>query len=468
MTIDYNSDLQPLFNKDGTDYFQLKNGTVYCKPLDQSNMVGGTGEAIRNSVHNPTRLERIRSFNPKAKVLDYGCGSGMMVNYLSERGVDATGFDKYSNQYDKVPEKEVYDVVTMIEVIEHTCAPFSEIDDIYNSLKKGGTLMIETSFTDWMNSRDVYINPSIGHCTIFSHLGLDELMVSKGFTVGQHFNRNVRIYHKPEAAINTNITLITMSQGNPVALKRTLESFKGVCNEIIFGDLLIFDKDREIIKEYQQDYNLKIVKLPFNEIFLNGFGSTLNKLAEHATNDFVIYMNVSEVIDDSAPCNIKKDVNEKYNCYCFNHATETHKWYRIYNRKELQWSGLIHEEVVGDRRGSGIPAFMMKDTEKDMVDEFYAKVANDIKELTYHYQYIRLVDEPNVMGATNIGWLNYAKDSYESLKERLLAKGNRYQAFLTGDLQMYLDDIYNNESFKNELFISSDLINFQGARKDIL
>ena len=58
-----------------------------------------------------------------------------------------------------------------------------------------------------------------------------------------------------------NITLITMGQGNIKALKNTLESFKWVCNEVIFGDLLIFDHDSPLLESYQSEYNLKIVSL---------------------------------------------------------------------------------------------------------------------------------------------------------------------------------------------------------------
>jgi hypothetical protein len=54
--------------------------------------------------------------------------------------------------------------------------------------------MIETSFTDWLTPDDAYVEPTVGHCTIFSHIGLDHLMARFGFQPGVHINRNVRIY----------------------------------------------------------------------------------------------------------------------------------------------------------------------------------------------------------------------------------------------------------------------------------
>jgi len=48
--------------------------------------------------------------------------------------------------------------------------------------------------------------------------------------------------------IERRISLITMGQANPMALKRTLESFKGIVGEVVYGDVLIFDEDREVVK----------------------------------------------------------------------------------------------------------------------------------------------------------------------------------------------------------------------------
>lgn len=461
--------------KMGITYRQLPNGTLTCGPLDQSGKLGGSGEASRNEEHNPERLHRIKQFHPNPKVLDFGCGNGMLKDFLEMNGIKVDGYDKFDPEdifldiagVSFVPEN--YDVVTMIEVIEHMAAPYSELDEIFKTLKPGGVVMIETSFTDWMDlEKDPYINPAYGHSTIFSHAGLDEVMLETGFVVYGHINRNVRVYQKPELPFDNKITLITMGQGNPVALKRTLDSFKNVVDEIIFGDVLIFESDREIVKSYLKDYNLKIVELPFNYIFKEGFAATLNALAEFASNDWVLYMNVSEVMDGEHF--IKEQMSKEYNCYPMDHATETHRWVRFYNRKEVHWSGLIHEEVSGDLRVCPFNVLRFKDTEKDQCKEekmltFYARVCNDVKELTYHQQLIKLIDHPELRATTNQYWLDHAKDAYDSLKERLHAKGKRYEAFLKGDLQMYLDDIDKNPEFEKEQFQSNDLINFQGDRK---
>lgn len=468
----------------GVVYRQLENGTLTCGPLDQSKMLGGTGEEARNREHNPERLARIKDLHPNPKVLDFGCGTGLLVEFLRRNGIKAEGFDKYlkkSTDYlfngDLAFSKGEYDIVTMIEVIEHTASPYLELQDIFHILKPGGILMVETSFTDWMELyTDPYVNPTIGHSTIFSHKGLDEVMQEKGFEIYGHINRNVRVYKKPAKEMEKKITLITMGQGNPVALKRTMDSFKGIVDEIIFGDLLIFDSDRAIIERYQEEYNLKIVRLPFNFIFENGFAYTLNELASHATSDWIWYMNVGEVLDGDHP--IKAQISELYNCYSLDHAVETHRWFRFYNRKELKWGGIIHEEVVGEWRHCPFNLCRFADTEKDgcgkdekgndVLLTFEARVYNDVKEIVYWNQYLKLIDHPELRGVTNQHWIDHAKADYDSFQERMEKKGKRYEAFLTGNLTMYLEDIYTNPEFEKERFESSTLINFQGLRKDIL
>ena len=182
--------------KNGVMYYEDNYGTIFCDALDQSNMVGGGNEVPRNEIENPERLKRIKQLHPKPSVLDYGCGSGMFVEFLNANGVHAVGYDKFSDKHNAEPLFNEYDIVVMVEVIEHLSSPFSELDHVYSKLKKGGKVYIETSFADWLTLDDAYIEPAVGHSTVWSHVGLTAMMVSKGFSEGNHINRNVRIYEK--------------------------------------------------------------------------------------------------------------------------------------------------------------------------------------------------------------------------------------------------------------------------------
>lgn len=255
------------------------------------------------------------------------------------------------------------------------------------------------------------------------------------------------------------ITLVSLTQGNPIALKRTvdnvLSSFEGLVNDVVVGDLCVFQEDSKEINTIYANTGTpyRTIPLPFNFIFEHGFGHTLNNIASFAKNDLILYMNVSEVVEANMKIDLLKG---NYNCFNFNHATDPHQWTRLYHKGRLQWSGRIHEEVIGDRNLCPSVLFQMADTEKDSTDEFKSNVYNDIKELVYFNQYLKLVDNPSDRGATNEGWVKWAKDNYEHLKTRLEAKGERYNAMKECDLSKYLSNCQEFGEFKN-----SNLIHFQ-------
>lgn len=452
-------------SKGDIEYYQCSFcKTLFCDELDNSNLVGGEWEEGRNLKHKEERLDRIKILMGQyGSLLDFGCGHGLMVNDCKEAGIDCDGYDKYNPKFSKLKD-EKYNLVTMVEVIEHLSYPFEELNIIFDKLADNGVVYIETSFVDVAEEEKIpleeffYIAPVNGHCTIFSHKGLDLLMQSKGFVPLKHMNRNVRIFQKKKRMI----TLITPTQGNPLALKRTIDSLEGVINEVIVGSVCIFKEDEELIQSYESEINLKLIKMPFNYLFLNGFSNALNLLASYATNDWVVYLNVGEVVETGKD-NILKKISNDYNCYYLDHATETHHWYRVYNRKEMQWGGLLHEELSGDWRPcSDVPLFRFADTEKDMSDEFYAKCMNALKECVYFNLYLKLAEQSHLIDNTNHGWVSFAKEGFHGFIERLHAKGDMYEAFITGDKELLMKYIYSQEFFDHESFKSNKTIEFQG------
>lgn len=259
------------------------------------------------------------------------------------------------------------------------------------------------------------------------------------------------------------VTLLTMGAGNVLVLRDTLESFKNVCNEVIYGDMLLWESDREILKTYQDEYNLKIIPFEFNYLFKNGFSSLLNKLAEYASNDIVMYMNTSEVVDEDYGIAGIIQNNPECNSFYFIHRQENHRWFRTYNRHELKWGGRIHEQLAGEFKPYHKPIFMMKDLEKDLDDTLKAKILNCAKETVYWQQYTSIVEHPEFLEETDPGWLAFCESNYESMKERLFKKGARYQAFIDGDLEAYMYDVMHNPEFEKERFQSSNMIEYQGS-----
>ena len=183
--------------KEGVNYYRcLDTKTIFTPDvLNQADMVGGTNELDRNFGGNHARISRIQNILPVVTVLDYGCGNGMFLETMLSRGLIAEGYDPYSEKYKKKP-KRFYDVITMIEVIEHTRSPFDELRHVHSLLRPGGLLYIETSFSDWVNKDHPYLNPRIGHCTVFSQIGLDMVMMQRGFQYLNPIDNNTRLYTK--------------------------------------------------------------------------------------------------------------------------------------------------------------------------------------------------------------------------------------------------------------------------------
>lgn len=197
------------FKKGNTDYHQCINcRTIFSGPLDQEGLVGGGAEIERNTQQNHLRIQRVAELSLGEKkedlfILDAGAGHGLFIKDLKEAGYpNVDGWDAYNPEYSRLPEKDKYHIITCVEMIEHTSANYVEIDVMYRALKKGGVVYFETGFLNatWdegiPDEENPYINPNAGHSTIWTHHGMDLLMVLKGFMLLQKINRHCHVYIK--------------------------------------------------------------------------------------------------------------------------------------------------------------------------------------------------------------------------------------------------------------------------------
>lgn len=118
---------------------------------------------------NPLRLEWINNLAPLAgkKVIDIGCGGGILAESIAKKKADVTGIDLSEKalkvadlhslesgvqvRYEKIAaenmaerEPEQYDVVTCMEMLEHVPNPASVIRACTKLVKPGGKVFFST------------------------------------------------------------------------------------------------------------------------------------------------------------------------------------------------------------------------------------------------------------------------------------------------------------------------------------
>jgi len=66
-------------------------------------------------------------------VLDYGCGKGVLVEFINNNNIICEGFDPAVEEFLHKPSYETgYDCITCLDVLEHI--PYNEIDDLLSDI----------------------------------------------------------------------------------------------------------------------------------------------------------------------------------------------------------------------------------------------------------------------------------------------------------------------------------------------
>src|SRR6478609_370704 len=93
------------FTKKGYDYCECPN----CKTLlvhdgiNQADMVGGGFEVERNVQQNQERINRFTNLTGVyGKILDFGCGHGMLVKDCLTAGLKCDGYDKFNPEFESL------------------------------------------------------------------------------------------------------------------------------------------------------------------------------------------------------------------------------------------------------------------------------------------------------------------------------------------------------------------------------
>ena len=142
----------------------------------------------RIGYRNRLRLLKDLGLRPESKILDYGCGAGLFVNFLKSQDFrNTSGFDPFVAQYaDRATLERQYDAVVSYDVIEHSEDPRAFFRELAALVRPGGLLAIGTP-----NAENVSIHragdPSLHvpyHRHILSENALKELGKQTGCPPG--------------------------------------------------------------------------------------------------------------------------------------------------------------------------------------------------------------------------------------------------------------------------------------------
>lgn len=128
-------------------------------------------------------IDILGEFRDSHAVLDYGSGTGVLASRMREAGFDAEAYDPYSSPHR--PTRR-FDIITCMEVLEHSPDPVGSLRDMAGLLNEGGCLLIGTgvqpeNFAD-IRANWWYAGPRNGHISLQSVFSLTAMARDAGLT----------------------------------------------------------------------------------------------------------------------------------------------------------------------------------------------------------------------------------------------------------------------------------------------
>lgn len=138
-------------------------------------------------------------------VLDYGCGSGLFLSYLQDRGFgDLSGYDEYSERYtDRAALERRYDLVMSQDVVEHVEQPWEHLATLDTLTAPGGVIAIGTPNAESIDLEDVEARVHTLHQPYHRHM-LSSTALQK---VGERFGWELLKYY-PTMYSNTRVPFV--------------------------------------------------------------------------------------------------------------------------------------------------------------------------------------------------------------------------------------------------------------------
>lgn len=149
--------------------------------------------ALRVVYRNVLRRLKRAGFTPSDSLLDYGCGSGLLIRFLHEKGfIRAVGYDAYSEGFsDRSALDDRYDFVYAQDVIEHVPDPRALMGEFADYVRPGGHIVIGTPNAEAIEfSRTDYFIHTLHqpyHTHILSKTALMDAARALGWTLRRYY-----------------------------------------------------------------------------------------------------------------------------------------------------------------------------------------------------------------------------------------------------------------------------------------
>lgn len=195
----------------------LNKWDTACGTQPESRSASRFRHVARRRLGHALRLLGPRQSPPR--LLDVGCSSGSLLAVAADLGFSVVGVEIASNAAQTAQHKgfevfpgslheahfpdKSFDVITLIELIEHVRDPLVLLSECRRILKQDGIIVINTPNADSWTARFMRegwdgfsLTAMGGHISFFSPSSIRLLARASGFVVAHLETRNVRFYEK--------------------------------------------------------------------------------------------------------------------------------------------------------------------------------------------------------------------------------------------------------------------------------
>ncbi len=215
------SECGQLFFQSGEDYYtaSISKFDTYCGTCPEANI---SKRMLARTLKTIRRVEQ-QLGKPKTAIraLDVGCSSGSLIRTLQSLGITAEGvepmpkpaqaasdygFKVYQGYLEELSLPEnAYNLITLIEVIEHLRNPVALLTECHRLLESEGILVIRTGNVDswtvkFMKEKWDYFSPCIGHISFFNPESMRVLAERTGFILEKINYQSVSLFKQGDVS----------------------------------------------------------------------------------------------------------------------------------------------------------------------------------------------------------------------------------------------------------------------------